>query len=389
MRIFIMHNKYGNFSGEERIVESQIQVLRKNGHNVKSYFRSSEEIDTMSFGKPKAFFSSFFNSRSINSIKTIIREFKPEIIHIHNLYPFIPPVILKIIKQYDIPIVMTVHNYRLICPNGLLFNNDDNCTKCTGIGKELNCITNNCEGSFFKSTGYALRNFWSRTNRYYMDNIDIFLTLSGFQNEKLIEHGIDKDKCQILPNFYWGKIPINDEYRAGEYIGYVGRLSKEKGVDLIIDLARKLPHVNFKIAGRYNKSVEEFGDKPLNLEYVGFLNKLELDSFYRNCKFVLFPSKCHESFGLSIIEAFAHKKPVVSSDMGASSEIIENGVSGIIFKNNNIQDLKSKVLELLRSSNKIYSMGNKGYEKVIAEYSIERYFNQLINVYESVIERKA
>ena len=168
MKILFIHNKYAKFSGEEAVVESQIKLLRDNGHQVITYFRCSEELEHMSNAKIKAFLSAFHNPNSVKEIKKILEKEKPDLVHIHNLYPLISPAILPAIKEKGIPIVMTVHNYRLLCPNGLFFSNGKICEKCTGAGKEINCIINNCEGSLFKSTGYALRNFWARTKKYYL-----------------------------------------------------------------------------------------------------------------------------------------------------------------------------------------------------------------------------
>ena len=167
MKILLIHNKYGKFSGEEAVVESQLEMLKANGHKVITYYRSSEEIPDMKYGKIRAFFTALDNPRSKHDIRKLIINEQPNVVHIHNLYPLIAPSVLKMIKGFKVPVVMTVHNYRIACPNGLFYANDKVCEKCLGFGKELNCIFNNCEGSFFKSTGYALRNYWARVNKYY------------------------------------------------------------------------------------------------------------------------------------------------------------------------------------------------------------------------------
>ena len=185
MKILIIHNKYGKFSGEEAVVEAQIKLLRANKHEVITYFRSSEELEAMPNAKLKAFFSAIYNPKSIRELKELLVKENPDVVHIHNMYPLISPAILPVIKKMGIPIVMTVHNYRLLCPNGLFFNKGQICEKCTGALKELNCITNNCESSLFKSSGYAARNFWARKKDYYLNNVDLFLCLTEFQKNKL------------------------------------------------------------------------------------------------------------------------------------------------------------------------------------------------------------
>ena len=167
MRILIIHNKYSKFSGEEAVVDAQSHLLTSNGNEVLTYFRSSQELESMSNSKSKAFLSGLYSPKSIREIKKLIQTKNPDIVHIHNLYPLISPSILPEIKKLQIPIVMTVHNYRLLCPNGLFFTNGEICEKCTGSAKEFNCVVNNCQDSISKSTGYALRNLWARKNEYY------------------------------------------------------------------------------------------------------------------------------------------------------------------------------------------------------------------------------
>lgn len=386
MKILLIHNKYGKFSGEEAVVEAQIKLLIDNGHQVVTYFRSSEEIENIPYGKFKAFLSGIHNSHSNRCVKALIQKESPDIVHVHNLYPLISPSILPIIREMKVPIVMTVHNYRLLCPNGLFFDKGEICEKCTGVGKELNCITNNCEGSLFKSTGYALRNFWARVNKYYSDNVSFFICLSNIQKEKLIKYGLSKEKLLVIPNMYRGDLSNEVMYKEGKYIGYIGRISEEKGSDIILKLAIKLPHINFKIAGTYKN--DDKLDKTLkNVEYMGFLKNEELNNFYMNCLFTIFPSVCNESFGMSIIEAFGHKKPVIASELGASPEIIENNITGLIYKKSDLNDLLTKVNILINDKRKIREMGEKGYEKVLKIYNPKAYYLQFLNTYNRVLKK--
>ena len=387
MKILLIHNRYGKFSGEEAVVEFQIKLLRAHGHQVITYFRSSEELEAMPNAKLKAFFSAFYNPKSIREIKSLLVKENPDVVHIHNMYPLISPAILPYIKKKDIPIVMTVHNYRLLCPNGLFFNKGEICEKCTGPAKELNCITNNCEGSLFKSTGYALRNFWARTNKYYHDNVDTFLCLSTLQYKKLIDNGFKRKKLIIIPNSYGGDLTHEVEYKHGQYIGYVGRISPEKGSEIILELAKKLPNLKFKIAGA-NNNPDVFDNLLENVEYVGFLNKKQLSEFYLDSKFTLFTSVWNETFGLSIIEAFAHKKPVIASHLGASPEIIDDNKTGFIYQSKDLNDLTTKVEHLYFDKLKIKEMGENAYLKLKEKYTPKVYYQKLISIYNQLQKKQ-
>jgi len=382
-KVLIIHNKYLKYGGEEAVVESQIDLMTEKGHKVLTYFRKSSEIKQMLGGKVKSFFLALHNNKSIKDISQIIENESPDIIHIHNLYPLISPGILPFIKKKGIPVIMTVHNFRLLCPTGLFLSNNTICEKCTKGLKELNCVINNCEDSIVKSSGYALRNYWARSRKLYLDNIDAFLCLSSFQKNKLTDNGFPDKKCQVVPNMVFKEYLKSSEYELGSYVGYAGRISKEKGSDIILKIAKELPHIMFKIAGSLDETQESFGI-PKNVEFVGFLGRPELSEFYSNSMFILFTSICNETFGLSIIEAFAHKKPVVASSFGASREIIENESTGLIY--NNKDHLVDIVKYLFLNPEKVKEMGLNAHERLLELYTPDVYYSRIEKIYEQLIE---
>ncbi|MDD7914968.1 glycosyltransferase family 4 protein [Polaribacter ponticola] len=386
MKILMIHNKYGKHSGEEAVVEAQIQLLEENGHEVITYFRSSEELETMPFAKAKAFFLGVRNNKSIRDIKEIIKTKKPNIVHIHNLYPLISPAILPVIKSFGVPIAMTIHNYRLLCPNGLFFTKGEICEKCTGASKELNCIINNCEGSIFKSTGYALRSFWARFSGQYQDYVDSFLCLNEFQKNKLIENGFNKDKCSVIPNFYTKEIVDKDyDYKNKKYVASAGRISPEKGLPVLLAAAKKLPNIPFHIAGLMRPGYEEELDIPENVTLRGMLNSEEMKTFYAESKFLAHTSACYEGFAMVFPEAMAQKVPIMAPDFGSYPEIIENSINGLLFKPLNSQDLADKISLLWNDEDKMKELGKNGFEIVKEKYSNKAYYILLLEAYKKLI----
>jgi glycosyltransferase involved in cell wall biosynthesis len=387
MRILLIHNKYGKFSGEEAVVEAQIKLLRSNGHSVITYFRSSEELDEMKLGKAKAFFSALYNPKAIQEIKTLITQEQPDIVHIHNLYPFISPAILPVIKKMGIPIVMTVHNYRLLCPNGLFFNKGAICEKCTGPSKELNCITNNCEGSLLKSTGYALRNFWARTNQDYTENINMFLCLTAFQKDKLVANGFSSVKCDVLSNFYNKKIePIDYNISDRNYVAFAGRISPEKGIPILLEAARKLPHIPFQLAGDMRDGYVNELDIPENVILRGMLDSRELSDFYSKARIYTHTSICYEGFPMVFPEAMAHKLPIIAPNMAGYPEVVEAGLNGLLFETGNPSSLANAIEKLWNDNALSKKMGIQGFEKAQKKYSAEAYYNRLIMNYTKVLQ---
>ncbi|WP_456376526.1 glycosyltransferase family 4 protein [Lutibacter sp.] len=387
MKILLIHNKYGKFSGEEAVVESQIKLLRANGHQVITYFRSSEELEEMPNGKLKAFFSAFFNPNSITDVKELIRKVKPNLVHIHNLYPLISPAILPVIKKMGFPIAMTVHNYRLLCPNGLFFNKGEICEKCIGTGKELNCIINNCEGSILKSTGYALRNFWARTRNYYKYNVDSFLCLTEFQKNKLVVNGFSAAKCRVIPNFYnkeIKKLEIDSSKR--NYVAFAGRLSPEKGIRDLLEAARKLPNIPFKLAGGVREGYLDELDIPENVTLVGMLNAREFSDFYKNARFFILTSICYEGFPMVFPEAMAHQLPIIAPNMAGYPEIVEENKNGLLFNPGNTKALASAIQELWDNHKRCKEMGENGFKKVKKQYSANAYYQKLISAYQRLLK---
>ena len=388
MKILLIHNKYGKFSGEEAVVESQIKLLRANGHHVITYFRSSAELEDMPNAKLKAFFSAFYNPKSISAIKALITTEKPDLVHIHNLYPLISPTILPVIKKMGIPIVMTVHNYRLLCPNGLFFNKGQICEKCTGALKELNCITNNCESSLFKSSGYAARNFWARKKDYYLNNVDLFLCLTEFQKNKLVANGFTKEKCDVLPNFYNKEIKEFD-YNISDrnYVAFAGRISPEKGIPLLLEAAKKLPHIPFQLAGGMREGYMQELDIPKNVTLSGMLSSKELSNFYSSARFLVLSSIWYEGFPMVFPEAMAHKLPIVAPNMAGYPEIAEENFNGFLFEPGDANSLAKTIDKLWNNHQLSSQLAENGFNKVQKKYSSQAYYKTLENTYLQLVKK--
>ncbi|WP_405565119.1 glycosyltransferase family 4 protein [Polaribacter sp. Asnod6-C07] len=386
MKILMIHNKYGKHSGEESVVYAQIKLLEENGHKVVTYFRSSEELETMPLGKAKAFFLGLKNSKAIADIKQIIKDEKPDLAHVHNLYPIISPAILPVIKKMGVPIVMTIHNYRLLCPNGLFFTKGAVCEKCTGSKRELNSIINNCEGSILKSSGYALRNLWSRITKKYENYIDSYLCLTSFQKEKLVQNGFEESKCLVIPNFFNKKLEDkNYDISDKNYIAFAGRISPEKGLPILLAAAKKLPKISFHLAGLMRPGYRQELEIPKNVVLRGMLNADEMKTFYEKAKILVHTSICYEGFPMVFPEAMAYKLPIIAPDLAGYPEIVEHNYNGLLFKPQNSNDLADKIVSIWTDKEKLEVFGKNGFQKVNKNYSKQFYFDILLEAYQKNI----
>lgn len=375
MKILIVHNNYGKFSGEEAVIEKMEAMLKANGHEVCFYRSTTENIRDSFKGKIMAFLQGIYSPSGVKGMRNILKTEKPDVVNVHNLYPFISPASLFECKKAGVSVVMTIHNFRLICPTGLFMRKGKPCELCLNRHNEWNCIRYNCEQSLFKSTAYTLRNVYARWTNAFKKNIDRFVCITNFQREKLIEAGFDVKKIIVIPNCV--DVTEDPPISTGSYIAFCGRVSKEKGVDLILEIARRHPEISFKFAGDI-RDQELTKGCPDNCELMGYLSGEKLNSFYQNSLFCVMGSKCYEGFPMSILEAARFKKCTVAPNHGGFTEIIGTNESAIgrLFVPNDTNDLERNLLKLWKDKELAQELGNRAYQKLKKEYCLETVYKK-------------
>ena len=374
MKILIVHNNYGKYSGEEAVVDKMATMLQSHKHTVCFYRLTTEGARDKISDKIKGFTAGIYSHTGVKGIKKILRKEKPDIINVHNLYPFISPAALFECKKAGIPVVMTVHNFRLICPTGLFMRNGKPCEQCLDRKNEWSCIKYNCEHSIFKSIGYTLRNVYARWTKAYLRNVDMFACITEFQKKKLIEAGYDKNKITVIPNSI--DAPCSYTLTTGGYIAYIGRLSYEKGYDLLVEVARKHPEIKFCFAGAQRE--QKNTDIPSNVEFAGYLQKDKLLEFIQKARFIVIPSRCYEGFPMAILEAACHGKPAIAPNHGGFTEIIGQGENAIgkLFEPGNTDDLDKQIAELWNNQTLTEELGEKAFRKLKEHYDSEVVYKQ-------------
>ncbi len=375
MRILIVHNAYGKYSGEEAVVDGIKDVLEKHGQHVSLYRRSSEELAGSVWGYLRGFAAGIYSRSGVKGLKKALEETKPDVVNVHNVYPLISPAALFECKKAGVPVVMTVHNYRLICPTGLFMRKGMPCERCLEKGNEWGCLRYNCEHNWAKSMGYALRNYVARQTQAFADCVDIFSCITDFQRQKLMEAGFPEEKIRVNPNFF----DIQHEYhtpKKGEYVAYCGRLSYEKGFDLLHEAAKRMPHIEFRFAGS-NRDGKQLEELP-NVRFMGHLKGKQYKEFIENARFVVMPSRCYEGFPMAILEAAAAGKPCIGPDHGGFSEIIGKGDHAIggLFEPGSIESLSEQVEQLWNNPDEVARFGQMAYDKLKTEYSSTRFYER-------------
>lgn len=326
--------------------------------------------------------------------KKIVKDFKPDIIHLHNIYHHISPSILSVARRFKIPVVMHLHDYKLICPNHTLFVNGKNCDSCHGH-KYFNCVKKRClKNSFFASLLVALEMYiHHRILKIYEKNISLFITPSEHMRKACFYFGWDKlakDKFVVVYNSYSPELIIAQEdlnYQInsqGNYLLYFGRLGAEKGIDTLLN-AISATKEKLKIVGS-GEEEEKLKTKAeslkLKVEFLGYKSGEELRLLINGAKAIIMPSIWQENMPLSLLEAMSLGKAVIASRIGGFPEIIEDRVNGFLFDPGNFRDLASKINAL--GNYDLNLIGAKAKVRV-RDLSPENNLNEIIGLYRSLI----
>ena len=384
MKIVQVHNRYRYGGGEDDVFVTTCNLLKNNGITVYLLETKSEGLDSTLFHKVNAFISGIYSFSAAQKMNQMVSQNRPDLVHIHNIYPLLSPSILVSCRRAGIPVVMTCHNFRLICPVATLFSDGKICERCVDR-KEYWCVLKNCRGTFSESVAYALRSFFARSLGLFKKNVTIYIAVSEYVKSRLVSSGFDKDLITVIPNMV--NIPkTNVEPTNGKYVAYIGRISEEKGIKTLLAAASRVPNMQLLLAGNgpllpeYKRCVQK------NANFIGRLNKQQLVSFYQHARFIVVPSEWYETFGLVVAEAMSHGLPVIASRIGGLPELVEDGVTGLLFEPGNSEDLAGKMKLLWDNSDLCKKMGEAGRDKATREYNENIYYKRLIAAYKKAID---
>jgi glycosyltransferase involved in cell wall biosynthesis len=332
MRILVAHNRYQTGGGEDAVVRDEIELLRSHGHSVELLEQDNDAIQGLC-GKMIAAASAFYSARSRRRMNHAIRDFRPEIVHVHNWFPMLSPSIILEADSSEIPTVQTLHNFRMICANALLYRDGSRCTDCAGKAFPVDGIVHGCyrgsrAGSAIVTAAYAIHRL-----AHTWDAVDLFIAVSNFQREVLVGGGLPGEKVVVKPNFA-GSGTWKADGKREDFALFAGRLSSEKGIKTLLSAWN---------TGRMPLRLRIIGDGPMADEVrlcaaansdVEYLGQQPPDTVYREmakAKFLVFPSEWFEGFSRAVVEALAQGTPILAADLGAVRELVENGVTGYRF----------------------------------------------------------
>ena len=387
MKVLYIHNDYGRPSGEEQAADEIVQLLRDHGHEVKWFRRTSEGYRDSLWGNIIAFFTGIYNPKASRELARMLDEYKPDVVQVQNLYPFISTSIFRPLRKRNVPVVMRCPNYRLFCPQGLCLDPMGQvCERCWNGAHEWNCVSQNCLSNRLKSLAYAVRNWYARTSRNILDGVDVFITQSEFQKRKFEGMGIESNRIGILPGIP-PMIGDIEEKEMGDWVTFVGRVSPEKGIYEFIDAARMNPDIPFKVAGNLDEQFRIPEDCPSNVEFVGFKKGAELNRLYTDSRIIVIPSKWYEGFPNVILRGMLLKRPVITTSIGAMQSIIDTGVNGILVTPGCAKELGEAVKKLYYDKKKCIEYGMNGFQKASTVYSKGVIYRTLMEIYDNAIKR--
>lgn len=339
----------------------------------------------------------FWNFEAQKKLKKLIQEEKPDLVHLHNIYHHLSPSIIYTLKKHRLPIVMTLHDYKLFCPNYKFFSQRKICFDCLSKKSYWPSLFKKCvKDSYLKSLVCALEGYWQKSFLKLDKKINAFITPSLFIKNKAREMGIAQEKVFHLPNFIIIDKKMESRNntlvkKTSPYFLYFGRLSQEKGTDVLIrsflKILRKHPDWQLKIAGQgpERKNLEYLAKSTgSKIEFLGQKTKNQLKELITQSYLTIAPSLWPENLPYSILESFLEKKPVIATQVGGLSQLIKNQETGLLVKPNNENDLKEKIEWAIEHPLEITQMGEKAKKKITTEYNEEKYYQQLIKIYERI-----
>ncbi len=401
MKIIFLNNFFYLRGGSERVMFQEIELLKEKGHEVAVFSQRFEQnlasdysdyfvepIDNSSLkgiGGIRQGLNLINNRQAARNFQRLVSEFKPDVIHAHNIYGGLTTSVLAQTRRHGVPCVLTLHDYKLVCPSYLMLNKGRVCNACQGR-RYYHCLKNSChKNSRAASLVYTLESYYNKwLNRW--DIPRYYICPSRFMKAKMLENGYSECKLSYIPNFI-NASDFQPNYSSGDYVLYAGRMSHEKGI-LILLQALKGSEIPLKIVGngplaeQVKSYIIENDMKYVSLE--GYRSGDELAMLYQKAAFSVVPSQWYENAPMSILESYAYGKPVVGADIGGISEMVIDGKTGYLFEHDNIEKMRDIIVSLWSDRQQIEKLGKLAREMVETEYSAVGHYDKLMDLYSKI-----
>jgi len=383
MRVAVFHNHYVYRGGEDAVVDLEVDLLRKAGHEVQLFTVDSREIRTIA-DRLRAGLGARWNAAMAARVSAFLEEHPVDIGHVHNFFPLLSPAVHEVLGQRGLPVVQTLHNYRFYCANGLFLRAGRPCEECVARGA-WHAVRHGCyRGSRLQTAVWAHATAHHRRRGTWSELVDRFVVPSEFARRKLVAAGLPAERFVVKPN------PVEDPGEpswGGRGALYVGRLSPEKGLRLLLEAWAGMDGYPLTVVGTGPEEAllrRRAGSLP-GVRFTGELSRDAVRGELERAAFVVAPSIWYENFPLAVAEALAAGRPVVASHPTALSDMIEEGRTGLRFRVGEATSLARACRRLAADPALAEAMGREArlrYEEWLAP---ERSLERLLAVYRAVL----
>lgn len=376
-RVLIVHNGYQHKGGEDTVVEAEVELLRERGHAVALFTRHNDDIHGVS--KLMLVANTFWASGVAAEFATELERFQPDVIHVHNTFPMISPAIYWVAAKYHIPVVQTLHNFRLLCPQAMFLREGKVCEECMGAIPWRGVVHGCYRNSKVQSAVLAGMVSLHRLLGTWQHKVTRYIALNEFCRQKFINGGLPAARVVIKANFV--DFPRPAVTQRADFL-FVGRLSAEKGVDVLAQAARQT-QVQIHVAGTGPEQGQL--EQISNVQLLGALSTDDVRRRMSDSLALVLPSVWYENFPRTLVEAFGCGLPVIASRLGALAELVEDGVTGLLFNPSDADDLADKLQWAHAHPEQMRAMGEAARAKYEAFYTAEKNYQQLVAIYRDAI----
>ena len=346
MRILLVHNFYQQTGGEDLVVADEARLLASRGHDVAQYSIHNDQVNSLS--RLALAHRTLWSRPAYRDVRAAIATHRPDVVHVHNTLPLLSPSVYYAASAEGVPVVQTLHNYRLMCPAAVCFRDGRVCTDCVGKSVALGAIRHACyRGSRSASAAVVTMLSVHRLLGTWERKISVYITLTDLARRLFIESGLAAEKLVVKPNFV--DPDPGSGTGSGGYALFAGRLSAEKGIRTLLQawqsVGAQLP-LRIVGDGPLGPDVAAAAADNRAVTWLGRREPKDVVSLLREATCLVFPSECYETFGRVIAEAFAAGTPVVAAGHGAAAELVTDGITGVLFRPGDASDLAAKVLHL-------------------------------------------
>lgn len=373
-RVLVVHNAYQQRGGEDAVVEAEVALLRSRGHLVAAYIRSNDDV--IHQGTIELALQTVWSHRTIDEVSALIAENQPDIIHVHNTFPLISPSVFWAARRLGVPVVQTLHNFRLLCLNAIFLRNGKVCEDCMGRVPWRGVAHACYRDSHAASSALAGMLVMHRALGTFQNKVTRYVALNEFCRKKFIEGGVPPERICVKPNFV--DFPAPQE-RARSGFLFVGRLSLEKGIDILVAAVRQPGCLNIRVAGTGPEA--KLLEGVPRLAALGSLTGDQVREEMVQATALVIPSICYENFPRTLIEAMGTGLPVIASRIGALAELVDDGRTGLLFDPGDARDLARKMRWAMCHPEEMLRMGKFARKHFEANFTAEKNYQQLMSIY--------